>query len=1079
MALQKVCNKCSVAIGWYVLEQSARPLVSIKPDHVRVLAWLAQPKCYHLWPIKRQYQPRLAARGPRKSASAAATDLTPHESGDVEEGEDLNIDQSHVDGDEQDVAEAGDNELIVLQAEALMMLMEMDAEHKDTPTAEATTATTTFDLPSQTPPSQPAEVIPEVPAHDASNGGSASGAQSSHDVIMAVQHPTPEPEASQPEALLATMPRVAGIRAFVEPAAACIVLPHGRIAYHVSKNSFEAVCTRHKNCNLSRIASARKRGTSARGFPLGGRPLGLLTAWLNDTDAATKEDHKSNARLRSYGSAARCAARAQVRAAVGGADLLSFERAKLSGEESEPEALQGKDHDICSTCLVARKEELFFLFRLHTKGIGWIVEATTPPQPSNKKDIGAGDMQTLTSWDQEQLLGKLVDFASIAFTMPPKVKRVASVAGSSSAGTKKAKVVSVAAASKPAAVAPGKKCICALCGKHPEDRPSNNTRLHTTTQVNSGLEGVVLVWGEESWLDLREDKKWALSAQTGQKSIPTGNQCEDCFCFHSQCFKHLPWESFLAQIQQKPDFQQTVNGAQKLFESKKPLAEKDEVMCCSSWSFEVEKPVILMTERDLRRKLNLTRLPRALTKSLPHLELPSEASGEIEVNFVFRPPDDGLKVGKLKYCLSSSHSKQQLSDTEIYWPGQAPAFMRLATEEQQSCTGITDLLQKDVSGHLHLQSVDEFLTESGANGLDEGLGALGEGEEKNECEVGEGGYQLIGAAAAASTAAASSDGQFRTPAEKKQRRGNGAPSQGSRDALVRGFSGAVGEQTPTSDAGGNGVVPNSGASVATGITEADEFGAKFKRTSSCGPSVFSTGDNSLETWKQRIDLGKVLEGIVDGRSVQGLRRASERKLAKSQTRADGQLLAAFLALVTKAHTLSPNKLVSADESEIGTTLDKLKSEGVVPPESLKYALVVKRVTRLVQEGKYKEMVQAASPFTDVEWDHAYPALAALERTKRISTWKKLLFQDTLSPLISSGESSAGRVLTLIKCCLEDMDAVDPVEIETSLASALEEGQSVFRAIQELKDPSLDCTCEDKRGPKTFHKKEHKPTVLVH
>ena len=101
---------------------------------------------------------------------------------------------------------------------------------------------------------------------------------------------TPEPaeplgvplDTAQADAAPDAVPRRRGAsRVGAADALAVVFMQGGRIAYHLSKDAFEATCYQHPNCNLSRTAKARRSGA-------GGRPCGLLATWLADESCATK-----------------------------------------------------------------------------------------------------------------------------------------------------------------------------------------------------------------------------------------------------------------------------------------------------------------------------------------------------------------------------------------------------------------------------------------------------------------------------------------------------------------------------------------------------------------------------------------------------------------------------------------------------------------------------------------------------------------------------------------------------------------------------------------------------------------------
>ena len=126
------------------------------------------------------------------------------------------------------------------------------------------------------------------------------------------------------------------------PAEVSVVMPGGgRIAFHRSKEAFEAHCSNpaHGHCRLTRTVKGRERkgvGTVA------GRPLGFLYCWLNRGHVATKEEHwHKGSWFEWFTREERRAARAALKDVPGSAPLFEVERAKEPGESSEPETLVG------------------------------------------------------------------------------------------------------------------------------------------------------------------------------------------------------------------------------------------------------------------------------------------------------------------------------------------------------------------------------------------------------------------------------------------------------------------------------------------------------------------------------------------------------------------------------------------------------------------------------------------------------------------------------------------------------------------------------------------------------------------
>eukprot|EP00971_Amphidinium_carterae_P327595 6459024-Amphidinium_carterae.4 len=126
-------------------------------------------------------------------------------------------------------------------------------------------------------------------------------------------------------------------------AEACVRFDFGKVSYHESKGSFEAVCTYpgHKQCVLTRTSKGR---LTKNGKTVSGRPVGFLAAWLLSADKyESKQEHwNKDAWQEHLDHATRKAARDQVKGLAGGDELLAMERQDIDdGEGSEPDTLEG------------------------------------------------------------------------------------------------------------------------------------------------------------------------------------------------------------------------------------------------------------------------------------------------------------------------------------------------------------------------------------------------------------------------------------------------------------------------------------------------------------------------------------------------------------------------------------------------------------------------------------------------------------------------------------------------------------------------------------------------------------------
>eukprot|EP00971_Amphidinium_carterae_P330374 6463369-Amphidinium_carterae.2 len=300
----------------FVLDEAARPLPSLEPRFVVVHTW---KEMVQLWP-RPPTQKRLPAGDNSLAWFSFAAMLSSH-SEEKSTGSESCLSQSDVDDRESsigpadsDESEAGLEEMLadIVQAESV------DSAHLVTPADVAADLETDMDA-SMLIDDSAVQRPPDTQL-------SSSAARSMHAEELQVQaDPALE---STPQAALVP-PAFYGR---VQAAGALKVPGIGRLAYHDGKQSFEARCSRHSSCVLSR--SALHSGRTS------GRPLGMLWCWLQLE--CSREQHKDATYLRdALTYEKRLLARTELSLRPEGPTLLEFERPVFPGETDEPASLKG------------------------------------------------------------------------------------------------------------------------------------------------------------------------------------------------------------------------------------------------------------------------------------------------------------------------------------------------------------------------------------------------------------------------------------------------------------------------------------------------------------------------------------------------------------------------------------------------------------------------------------------------------------------------------------------------------------------------------------------------------------------
>ena len=162
------------------------------------------------------------------------------------------------------------------------------------------------------------------PAVDGASA-SSSAASSSWQGDRSGQPPVPPPESSEPAS---KKPRS------TIGALACCEVIGGYVSFY-SKGVFEAVCKNqlHGSCVVSRSVSAIVDPNLGR--PRGGRPLGVMLAWLAAHDCKTKSEHWAIEDF-SFSQEERFVHRLGLQESEASKALLSHERKQIQDENVEP-----------------------------------------------------------------------------------------------------------------------------------------------------------------------------------------------------------------------------------------------------------------------------------------------------------------------------------------------------------------------------------------------------------------------------------------------------------------------------------------------------------------------------------------------------------------------------------------------------------------------------------------------------------------------------------------------------------------------------------------------------------------------
>eukprot|EP00971_Amphidinium_carterae_P351980 6492373-Amphidinium_carterae.2 len=549
-----------------------------------------------------------------------------------------------------------------------------------------------------------------------------------------------------------------------------------------------------------------------------------------------------------------------------------------------------------------------------------------------------------------------------------------------------------------------------------------------------------------------QDVKWALYAVVAGAKKPQGLQCEVCFHVWSRGFQHLTWAE-LVELSEQPSQKAILEGCRKIVMGGPGLAEdvsKAGVESLQGTYIQVEQSYLGYTEKDMRKLTGLSRIDRACLKGLPSITVPccDGTPGEEQLYLFIDEGSVGKKV-VMKSVLGTELISSDLVSKNCIWTGQAPAYRGYMAVQQCKKVGIADVMSKEAGGHLTLQLFRDFAGEVLLGGSKDGGGG-DDAEDGAEAQAeGHDDVEVTGVAAGVPQGQQLLQSSFWSPPAASTKK----PKGGTGNGIVRAGSAASLQTTPQSADGASSGVPGTvpdGRSVVAGSAAESSLG-------DFDEGLFGNTPNS----KTKVALEAVLDGSVDGRSIQGLKRAYQRMVNSSNHKAEGLLLGNYHKVVVVAQSLNPSNLAAASDQDLQQAIHALQAEGVTWPETTKYSLVMRKAMSLLKDRKWTDFLDMMHPWSVNEEEVFNPVLpkvgALQDKSKLFAVWRKLLFQELLGQLLDRGQPAEEDVKLLATMCVERYSSADFLMLDNRTATALDEALACLRALLALIDPfpSLD------------------------
>eukprot|EP00971_Amphidinium_carterae_P351511 6492147-Amphidinium_carterae.4 len=543
-------------------------------------------------------------------------------------------------------------------------------------------------------------------------------------------------------------------------------------------------------------------------------------------------------------------------------------------------------------------------------------------------------------------------------------------------------------------------------------------------------------------------KQWALYSG-GEKSEqePVHDQCAECWLLWQQTFPWLPWDE-LVEKNGDSAFQTLLKQVRAVRSgSSEPPHFQEDISSDTTFTLELHHPFIAVSEKDFKRASGLTRIPKGATKSVPTLTVPTEDGSSEETIFCFKDPNSKFRTGVFKVNLALKHQKEELPKKFNCYKGQAADARGAMCQEFESSSGITSLLDKD----LHLMTWDEFVEKKLNLGKEEDPSCLT--TEEGTPEKAFPFMELSGPAASALLSVEATDIQ-----NKRMSSAGASSSRHPPVALQRlSSSNSLGAAAPDS------VGPRRAESVVSGLTrDQDSVGETSQVAGSAkisGLLCALQGDDRAAHWKLKIPLSNVLVNNVDGRSLQGLKKALTRCQAR-EAYAEANLLSTYKKQIEMAQCLIPSQIKVVSQKELDDALSMLSHENVVLPLSVQQDLLKRAVQNQISKKAYTDILPMINPFIDELFDPKSPKLSGLVDPDKVSYFVEVLFTDILIPMIYHGENSAVEVTALSQACLEYFLEVDLLDMGPQTVSVHDEACAAWAGLLAVGRRVLSGTVEE-------------------
>ena len=179
----------------------------------------------------------------------------------------------------------------------------------------------------------------------------------------------------------------------------------------------------------------------------------------------------------------------------------------------------------------------------------------------------------------------------------------------------------------------------------------------------------------------------------------------------------MSWQKLHEQNARDTIFAQTVQRARDVLTgAAEATFPREELLVQKQVQLTLERAWLVLTEREVRRALQVPRVTKAMMKGVPVIQIPLEdGTPGTEAGYVFADASQPYRTAKVQISYGSAMQIQELAPKDNLYASQSSHWQGDETSKQFKAAGVSDLMAKEINGHLHLHDLQAWLAEAQAS----------------------------------------------------------------------------------------------------------------------------------------------------------------------------------------------------------------------------------------------------------------------------------------------------------------------------------------------------------------------------